>query len=57
MFPKNSQNVVLIAEPYKSKEAFTIYGSKIGGLPVCFGYNYNLIGVVHRNTCRISLSL
>lgn len=38
MFPKNSQNIVLIGEPYKSKEEFTLYGSKIGGLPVHTSY-------------------
>lgn len=34
MFAKNSQNVVLIGEPYKTKEQFSLYDSKIGGLPV-----------------------
>ena len=34
MFAKNSNNIVLIGEPYKSKEKFTLYDSKIGGLPV-----------------------
>ena len=42
MFPKNSQSSVLIAEPYRSKEAFTLLDSKIGGLPVhivCFAHS------------------
>lgn len=35
MFPKSVQSTVLIGEPYKSKEKFTLFDSKIGGLPVC----------------------
>ena len=34
MFPKNVQSTVLIGEPYKSKEKFTLFDSKIGGLPL-----------------------
>ena len=34
MFPKNSPEHVLIAEPYRTKERFTLLDSKIGGLPV-----------------------
>lgn len=34
MFPKDSTEHVLIAEPYRSKERFTLLDSKIGGLPV-----------------------
>lgn len=34
MFAKNSTDTVLIGEPYKSEEKFTLVDSKIGGLPV-----------------------
>ena len=47
MFAKNSNNIVLIGEPYKSKEKFTLYDSKIGGLPVLSMYDNNLIALVY----------
>lgn len=34
MFPKNSKEIVLIGEPYRSKESFSLLDSKVGGLPV-----------------------
>lgn len=34
MFPKNSTERVLIGEPFKCKDAFMLYDSKLGGLPV-----------------------
>ena len=34
MFPKNSKEIVLIGEPYQSKESFSLLDSKIGGWPV-----------------------
>lgn len=36
MFPKFNSNPVLIGEPYKTKEKFTLFDSKIGGVPVCY---------------------
>ena len=34
MFPKNSKEIVLIGEPYRSKDSFSLLDSKVGGLPV-----------------------